>query len=160
MGNVLSAKKNNAAYQGNRILKLVDDMTLFDDDLMTLVLNQNVEAVELLLRIILGRPVHVKEHHIQVEFRNPVVDGRNITLDVVAVEEDGSEIDIEVQGNAAGANVKRARFHSAAIDYRMLKRNEDFVQLRDSYVILIYKYDKFGKGFPIYIASPAVICQV
>ncbi|MBR1572566.1 MAG: PD-(D/E)XK nuclease family transposase [Lachnospiraceae bacterium] len=156
MENLSAAKKQYFRLQDNRVLKLVEGMTLFDDDLMTLVFDQNVKAVELVLRIILGRPVHVKEHHVQEELRNPVVDGRNITLDVLAVEDDGTEIDIEVQGNSAGANVKRARFHSASMDYRMLKKNEDLGQLRDSYVIFIYKHDKFGKGLPIYIARRVV----
>lgn len=155
MGNIYGDNTQRAS-QNTNVFKLVDDMTLFDDNLMTLVLNQNVQAIELILRIILERPVHVKEHHVQEELRNPIVDGRNITLDVVAVEDDGTEINIEVQGNSAGAHVKRARFHSAAMDYRMLKKNEEFGQLRDSYVIFIYKYDKFGKGLPVYRARRVV----
>ena len=148
------AEENNiSSSQNARVSKLIDEMTLFDDDLMTLVFNQNIPAVELLLRIVLGRKVNVKEHSVQVEFRNPISDGRNITLDVVAVDENGVEIDIEVQGNSTGAHVRRARFHSAALDYRMLKKNEEFNKLRDSYVIFIYKHDKFGKGLPIYKAS-------
>lgn len=139
--------------QTTRVLKLINEMTLFDDDLMTLVFNQNVPAIELLLRIVLGRKITVKEHSVQVEFRNPISDGRNITLDVVAVESNGAEIDIEVQGNSTGAHVRRARYHSAALDYRMLRKNQEFNQLRDSYVIFIYKHDKFGKGLPIYKAS-------
>lgn len=141
------------ANQNARVSKLIDEMTLFDDDLMTLVFNKNIPAVELLLRIILGRKVHVKEHSVQVELRNPISEGRNITLDVLALDENGSEIDIEVQGNARGSHVRRARFHSAALDYRMLNKNEEFKQLKDSYVIFIYKHDKFGKGLPIYKIS-------
>ena len=37
----------------------MDRLTLFDDDLMSRVFNQNVEATELVLRIILGRNIKV-----------------------------------------------------------------------------------------------------
>ena len=128
-------------------------MTLFDDDLMTRVFNQNIPATEMVLKMILGKDVHIKEHTIQKEYLSPITDGRNITLDVVAVDENGVEMDIEVQGNEPGSHVRRARFHSAAMDHSMLKKKQNFKELRDSYIIFIYKQDKFGKGLPIYRAS-------
>ena len=38
--------------------------------------------------------------------KNHQVGGRNITLDVDAMDENGEEIDIEVQGNSEGGNFK------------------------------------------------------
>ena len=136
--------------QQKRVNKLVDDMTLFDDDLMSHVFDKNIEATELLLRIILEEDIKVIRVDGQDELKNPLVDGRNITLDVHAVDSRGKEIDIEVQGDAKGAIVKRARFHSSMVDVRMLKASQDFKKLRDSYVIFIYKKDKLKKGLPIY----------
>ena len=136
--------------QQKRVNKLIDDMTLFDDDLMSHVFDKNIEATELILRIILGKEIKVIRVDGQDELKNPLVDGRNITLDVHAVDSRGKEIDIEVQGDAKGAVVKRARFHSSMVDVRMLKASQNFKQLRDSYVIFIYKKDKFKKGLPIY----------
>lgn len=71
-------------------------------------------------------------------------------MDVHALDEDGSEMDIEVQGNSEGAHVKRARFHSSMVDSRMLRAGQKFRELKDSYVIFIYKHDKFQRGLPIY----------
>lgn len=51
--------------------ELVDNMTLFSDDLMSKVFDENIEATELLLRIILGRPVKVLRVKGQYEIRNP-----------------------------------------------------------------------------------------
>ena len=76
--------------------------------------------------------------------------GRNITLDVHAIDENGQHIDIEVQGNSKGAHVKRARYHSSMVDTRMLEESQDFKELKDSYVIFMYKHDKFKKGYPVY----------
>lgn len=82
--------------------------------------------------------------------KNHQVGGRNITLDVDAMDENGEEIDIEVQGNSEGAHVRRARYHSSMVDSRMLKEGQAFRELKDSYVIFIYKHDKFQKGLPLY----------
>ncbi len=82
--------------------------------------------------------------------KNHQVGGRNITLDVDAMDENGEEIDVEVQGNSEGAHVRRARYHSSMVDSRMLKEGQAFRELKDSYVIFIYKHDKFQKGLPLY----------
>lgn len=129
---------------------LIDNMTLFDDDLMSRVFDKNIPATELILRIILGRKIKVVGVKGQVEKKNPDPHGRTIKLDIEAIDEDGTDIDIEVQGNAKGAHVKRARYHSSMIDSGLLKENQDFKKIKDSYVIFIYKHDKFKKGLPIY----------
>ena len=143
----------NSFYDENqraRINKLVDNMTLFDDDLMSHVFDKNIEATELILRIILDENIRVISVDGQDDMKNPLVEGRNITLDVHAIDSRGREIDIEVQGNARGAAVERARFHSSMVDVRMLKANQDFRELKDSYVIFIYKKDKFHEDQPVY----------
>ena len=61
-----------------------------------------------------------------------------------------NEIDIEVQGDSAGAHIRRARYHSSMVDSKMLDEGQEFRQLKDSYIIFIYKHDKFRKGLPVY----------
>ena len=108
------------------------------------------------MRIILKRNIRVISVDAQEEMRSPIVGGRDITLDIHAIDEDGEEINVEVQGSSEGAHVRRARFHSAVMDSRMLKENDPFKILKDSYVIFIYKHDKFGKGLPIYRAERVI----
>lgn len=128
--------------QERRIVNsLVDELTLFDDDLMSRVFDKNIEAAELILGIILGRSIKVIQVEGQDELKNHEVGGRNITLDVHAIDVDGEEIDIEVQGNSAGSNIRRARYHSSMVDTRMLGEGQTFKQLKDSYVIFIYRHD-------------------
>ena len=79
---------------------VVDELTLFDDDLMSRVFDNNIEATDLVLRIILRRKIKVISAEGQDELKNHEVGGRNITLDVHAIDVDGKEIDIEVQSNA------------------------------------------------------------
>ena len=82
------------------INRLIDKMTLFDDNLMSLVFGQNIETTELLLRVIMERDIKVIDVRGQDELKNPVIGGRCITLDVHAIDVDGRHIDIEVQINA------------------------------------------------------------
>ena len=148
----MTEKLNSSNLRQNprNVNELVNELTLFDDDLMSRVFDKNIKATELLLRIILGKKVKVISVTGQNEMKNHQVGGRNITLDVDAKDENGEEIDIEVQGNSEGAHVRRARYHSSMVDSRMLKEGQAFRELRDSYVIFIYKHDKFRKGLPLY----------
>ena len=137
--------------QRQEINDLIDNLTLFDDDLMGKVFDENIEVAELLLRLILERDdIKVLWVKGQEELKNPVVGGRTIRLDIWAVLGDGRQVNVEVQRNGKGSHVRRARFHSSMLDSRMLKKNEKFRNLKDSYVIFICEHDKFGKGLPVY----------
>ncbi|MCG4780373.1 Rpn family recombination-promoting nuclease/putative transposase [Acetatifactor sp. DFI.5.50] len=149
----MAEDKNSKVTQNqDRINKLIDGLTLFDDDLMSRVFdkNKNIEATELLLRIILERKIKVISVIGQEEMKSAAVGGRNITLDVHALDENGEKMDIEVQGNSEGAHIRRARYHSSVLDSRMLKEGQEFKEIKDSYVIFIYKRDKFQEGLPLY----------
>ncbi|MCI6648011.1 MAG: PD-(D/E)XK nuclease family transposase [Lachnospiraceae bacterium] len=132
------------------VVELVSRLTLFDDDLMSRVFDNNIEATELLLRIIFKRPIKVVRASGQEEIRSYSVDGRTIRLDIMAVDSDGKKIDIEVQTGEKGSDIKRARYHSSLLDSGMLKKGQDFSEIRDSYVVFIYKHDKFHAGLPVY----------
>lgn len=147
----MAEDKNSKVTQNqDRINKLIDGLTLFDDDLMSRVFDKNIEATELLLRIILKRKIKVISVIGQEEMKSAAVGGRNITLDVHALDENGEKMDIEVQGNSEGAHIRRARYHSSVLDSRMLKEGQEFKEIKDSYVIFIYKRDKFQEGLPLY----------
>ena len=130
---------------------ILDSFRLLDDDFMTRVFDRNFSATELLLRIILQKEdLQVKDIVVQKVEKSPVSKGRSITLDIFAVDSNGRNYDIEVQRSKHGANVKRARFHSAILDSRMLKATEDFSQMDESYVIFITEKDVIGRGQAIY----------
>lgn len=131
--------------------KAIDELTLFDDDLMSKVFDENIEATELILQIILERKdIKVVKVKGQVELKSPYPQGRNIKLDIHAVDGNGSSFDVEVQRNAKGAHNRRPRFHQSMMDARILKKNQDFKELNDIYVIFICQHDKFKENKPIY----------
>ena len=132
-------------------LEAIEKLCLLDDNLMTLVFDRNIEATELLLNVILQRnDLKVLEVIGQREYKNPVIGGRSITIDIFAVDGDGKVYDVEVQRASAGADVHRARFHSSMIDTKMLKAKQDFKEIHDSYVIFITASDVMGAGLPLY----------
>jgi hypothetical protein len=130
---------------------LVAKMTLFDDDLMSKVFERNLDATTLVLRIVLQNDnIRAISARGQSELINPNIGGRNIQLDILAEDENGKQYNIEVQRSNKGADVKRARYHSASLDVRMLSKGVPFNELNESYVIFITENDYFGRGKPLY----------
>ena len=91
-----------------------------------------------------------KKVNVQKEEKSPLKGGRDVILDIYAVDSSGRHYDIEIQRADSGASRKRARFHSSVIDSRMLKSGDDFSRMNDSYVIFITEHDVMGKGLAIY----------
>lgn len=140
-----------ASQNTEEINKIIDGMTLFDDDLMSKVFDKNIEATELLLHIVLQRnDIHILEVIGQYDMKSPYVGGREIRLDIKASDSEGNDFDVEVQRDIKGSSNRRVRFHSAMVDARMLREKQKFNELRDSYVIFICQHDKFHQGKPIY----------
>ncbi len=131
--------------------QIVDGMSLFDDDLMSMVFDGNIEATELLLKIILRKDdIQVISVVGQRELQSPVVGGRDIRLDILAKDSAGKHYNVEVQKKPEGAHIRRARYNSSMMDSRMLKAGQDFSELQDSYMVFITQTDIFGHGIPIY----------
>ena len=157
------AKKNKKEVTGlnaqitKELDKAIDDLNLFDDDLMSKVFDGNIEATELLLHIILERDdIRVLRVRGQVEMKSPYPGGRSIRVDIHAVDKKGVEFDVEVQRNEEGSNIRRARFNGSMMDSRMLKRKQPFKELKDAYVIFICQHDKFGENKPVYHVDKVV----
>ena len=152
-----SPKAELSAQINAELDKVIDDLTLFDDDLMSKVFDGNVEAAELLLKIILQRDdIKVVKVKGQVTMKNPYVRGRDITIDIHVKDGNGNEFDVEVQRSEEGSSNQRIRFHSSMLDVRMLKKKQKFHAIKDGYVIFICQHDKFGKNLPIYHVNKIV----
>ena len=106
--------------------KVIDDLILFDDDLMSKVFDGNIEATQLLLKIVLQREdISVISVKGQVDMKSPYVTGRDITLDIHVIDGEGTEFDVEVQRNVEGSHNRRVRFNGSMMDSRMLKGKQN-----------------------------------
>ena len=120
-----------------------------DDDFMTVCLEDNIEGVELILRIVLKREdITVKSVRTQEPMKN--LRGRSVTLDVHAIDSAKKEYDIEIQRADSGTGAKRARHNSSLLDSHILKSGEDTKDMPDSYVIFITENDVMKGNQPIY----------
>ena len=143
--------KSQVELKRKEILEAIERLCLLDDNLMTLVFDRNIEATELLLNVILQRnDLKVLEVVGQMEYKNPMLGGRSITIDIYAVDGEDKVYNIEVQRASEGTDVHRARFHSSMIDTKMLKARQEFKEIHDSYVIFITASDVMGAGRALY----------
>ena len=139
----------NSDQQHQEDLQRIRGFRLIDDDFMNACFDNNIEGTELILRIILNKPdLMVKSVETQKLMKNLL--GRDIWLDIDATDSNNIEYDIEVQRADKGADRKRARSHSSILDAHILKPNEDFADLPETYVIFITENDVIGKDQPIY----------
>ena len=98
-------------------LRRIQDFRLIDDDFMNACFDNNIEATELVLRIIMDKPgLKVTSMRTQKSMKN--LFGRDVVLDVDAMDETGKLYNIEIQRADRDAHSKRAR-SSAAFATRM-----------------------------------------
>lgn len=121
-----------------------------DDDFMRSLFKKNKELVQLVLRIITGKPdLQVVSFETQADMKR-VTGARTICLDAYATDTAGKKYDIEIQRADRGAGPHRARYHSSVMDIENLDKGEQFEALPDTYTIFITEKDFFGKKEPVY----------
>ena len=136
-------------------LRRLRGLRLLDDDFMQKVFEDKA-CTELLLQIILKR-ADLKVLHVngQQDIKN--LQGRSVTLDILAVDTDNKVYNIEIQRSDKGAAVKRARYNSSLIDSNVTEPGEQYENLCESYIIFITENDIMKEGLPIYHVDRTVI---
>lgn len=131
------------------MLERIRAMRLFDDEFMSLVFNGNIEATQLLIRILLNRnDLTVTKSMTQIQKTN--LFGKSVKLDVVAEDIFKTEYNIEIQRAGSGAGARRIRYHQAMLDSHTLNKGGSFKDLPNLFIIFILEEDLFGKGNPVY----------
>jgi hypothetical protein len=116
---------------------------------MTKCFEGNIECVELLLHIILGKPdLIVKSATTQYSIKN--LQGRSVRLDIYAVDSNSKEYNIEVERGDKVDKVKKVRYNSSLMDANSILPGDDVSLLPETYVIMIMEDDFWGQGEPIY----------
>ena len=140
----------NDENAGKLVTQEAQGWNLLNHKFMRIFFQDNIEAAQLLLDIILDR----KDLTVKSSKTEQYIEGivwKSVVLDIFAVDDEGNEYDIEIQRENKGASQRRARHNSAMLDSHMLKPGQSADELRDSYVVFITENDKFGKGQPIYV---------
>lgn len=130
-------------------LKRIKQLRLIDDDFMSMVFDNNIEATQLMINIILQRAdIRVKSVKAQYEVKS--VEGHSVKFDIFAVDDTGKPYDIEIQRSDKGAVPQRARYNSALLDANSLNKSEQYANFKDTYIIFITENDVLKGGLPLY----------
>lgn len=137
-----------------KFLKVLADFRLLDDDFMTAAFQDSLECVNLVLRIILGKPdIKATKAIAQDTLKN--LQGRSVRLDIHAWAK-GQEFNVEIQRGGKGAAQRRARYNSSLMDANTLLAGENHDNLPESYVIFITETDVLGYGQPMYVIERTI----
>ena len=127
----------------------IENLTLMDDVFMNAVFDENYEAAELVLNVVLNR-TDLKVRKIRVQNPIPAIKSKSVRFDIFAIDATGKAYDIEIQNRISDSTFKRARFYSSMLDTILLEKSDDFDNLVDTYVIFFIPKDVFGDGLPMY----------
>ena len=137
-------------------LDKIQKLRLMDDDFFNKCMEGSTECVELILHIIMDRN-DLKVISAQTQHTIKNLQGRSVRLDVLAVDDSGRQINIEIQREDKGAGSRRARYHSSILDANLLLAGENFEELPETYVIFITERDVLKKGLPLYRVERCVL---
>ncbi len=128
--------------------RYIPELCLFDDDFMSLVLD-DIDCVGLILRIILDdQDIRISRVLSQKEVKN--IKGKSIRADIIAEGIDGTYYNIEVQRENSGGIARRARYNSSMVDMSVLEPGNQYSQLPKVHTIFIMERDIFHQGLPLY----------
>lgn len=131
---------------GEVVEKDFEELNITDDFLFYTILSRNMELCRELLEIILDQKIQrVKLVQAQKSIKHSY-DGKGVRLDVYVNDGKQTVYDIEMQATDNRNLPKRSRYYQGMIDLNLIKKGEDYIALRKSYIIFICTFDPFGKS--------------
>ena len=128
--------------------KPVDELELTDDFMFAAVMQDPEVCRELLERLLKIKIEKVEYPELQKEIR-PYYESKGVRLDVYVKDSDHI-YDIEIQTYHDKNLAKRTRVYQSMIDADNLMRGQDYLELKESFVIFITTFDPFGYEMPVY----------
>ena len=141
--------QTNESSQDSEIKHVIRSLCMMNNRLMNFMLDDNKEAAQVFLRIILGDDkIKVKNVRIQSFIQN--IYGHSSQLDILAQDSIARYFNVEVQRSDEGAPARRARFYSSILDTHFLQPGKLYEELPDTYVIFITENDVLHDNLPLY----------
>lgn len=126
-----------------------------DDSFFELFFSKDKKYIEFVIREIfqeIDKPL-VKVESVFTQYNMKTLGGCNPRLDLLAIDEEGNKINIEVQ-RTVGPDMKfRSRFYCAVIDANSLPKGAEYKDLPETYVIFITEKDIRDQGLPVYVTE-------
>lgn len=137
------ANKNSRLEQYEEIRKRVRQFHLTSDILFCKVM-EDKRACQELIQILTGENLEIRSVKTQYSIRN--LENHSVVLDVLAEDERGRLINVEIHPREDEDHVKRVRYHLSSIDTSLLEKGQSFEKLPDVYLIYITRKDFIGKN--------------
>ena len=125
--------------------KKYEELTLASDFLFCKIMQDPELCKEMLQRIMGVKLGKVEVINVQKPI-DTTFDGKSIRLDIYAEDEVGIIYDIEMQCADTKELPQRSRFYQSMLDQDLLDKGENYMQLRNTVVIFVCKFDLFGLG--------------
>lgn len=109
---------------------------------------EEIPACQEFIRIITKENLKIKNVQTQYSIRN--VENHSVILDVLAEDESGKLVNVEIHLKEDEDHVKRVRFHLGSIDVSFLEKGNPFENLPEVYLIYITEKDFIGGNQGIY----------
>ena len=135
-----------------KLTKEFTKLTITDDFMFGKVMTKKSICVKV-LNILTGR--EIEDVHCVIDQRAMRVtsDSKGTRYDIY-VETEKETFDAEMQNKGDESLIKelpkRSRFYQGMIDLNVLKKGDNYEELKDSYVIFICTFDPFGEGLCCY----------
>lgn len=121
-----------------------------DDDFMRCLFKDDIPLVQLVLRILTGKPdLIITDCQTQKDMKR-LLGARSLCLDAYGTDSLGKKYDIEIQRADKGADPHRARYHASVLDIENLDASRQFCDLPETFTIFITEKDFFARGEPFY----------
>jgi predicted transposase/invertase (TIGR01784 family) len=138
-------------YEDKR--KKVSQFNLTSDMFFSKVMEDPMACQEV-IQIITGVNLIVKAIKTQYSIRN--LENHSVVLDVLAEEEQGRMINVEIHPQEDEDHVRRVRFHLSSIDQSFLEKGMSFNEIPDVYLIYITEKDFIGENKGIYVIQRTI----
>lgn len=133
------------------IRKELDSLVLFDDFVFSYAFRNDRDAIQLILRCILGMEKGLDVEDVRIQESVKSLDSHSVRFDILARGTDGSLFDVEIQKTNKKDLRKRASFYMSVLTNLNLEAGEEnYDELRDRYVIFICDWDVAKRGEPLY----------
>ena len=124
--------------------KILKNMCLMDDTFMTVALDDNTEAISILVSTVLQRKVTIISATTQKTVLN--TRGKKIIMDVFAVDEKKNVYVIEVENNPTRAKVPRMQYYSDMVSNIIVQSGTTYSQIPNRTVICFTRGDGAKTG--------------
>ena len=124
------------------------ELTFADDFMFNKVMHDPEICAEVIERLLHIKVDHIVYPEIQKSLQ-PYYTSKGVRFDVYLKDSD-RVFDIELQNRKEDYLGKRMRYYQSMIDIDNLLRGEDYINLKESYVIFICNHDPFNLDSPCY----------